>query len=134
MTEELKIEEIKAEENGAAAEAASAEAAVAETAAPQEAESAPESFDEMLEKSFKTLNNGDKVTGIVASIGTNEITVDLGTKHSGYIPMSELSDDPDVKPEDVVQVGQEIETFVIRVNDVEGTVQLSKKQIGRAHV
>ena len=83
----------------------------------------------MLEKSFKTLNNGDKVTGIVASIGTNEITVDLGTKHSGYIPISELTDDPDVKPEDIVKVGQEIETFVIRVNDVEGTVQLSKKRL-----
>ncbi len=124
MTEELKIEETKVEE--AVEEAA--EAAVA-APAPQETENAPETFDEMLEKSFKTLNNGDKVTGIVASIGTNEITVDLGTKHSGYIPMSELSDDPDVKPEDIVQVGQEIETFVIRVNDVEGTVQLSKKRL-----
>ena len=136
MTEELKIEETAAEataEVEAAAPVEIAEAAPVEAApaapAPQEGENAPESFDEMLEKSFKTLNNGDKVTGIVASIGTNEITVDLGTKHSGYIPMSELTDDPDVKPEDVVQVGQEIETFVIRVNDVEGTVQLSKKRL-----
>jgi 4-hydroxy-3-methylbut-2-enyl diphosphate reductase len=134
MTDELKIEEIKAEETAeaeaaAAAEAVSEETVSAEAPAPQETENAPESFDEMLEKSFKTLNNGDKVTGIVASIGPSEITVDLGTKHSGYIPLSELSDDPDVKPEDVVQVGQEIETFVIRVNDVEGTVQLSKKRL-----
>ena len=120
MTDELKIEETKVEE--AVEEAAAAPA-------PQETENAPETFDEMLEKTFKTLNNGDKVKGIVASIGTNEITVDLGTKHSGYIPMSELTDDPDVKPEDIVQVGQEIETFVIRVNDVEGTVQLSKKRL-----
>ena len=126
MTEELKIEETKVEEAVEEAVEAVEEAAVA---APQESDNAPETFDEMLEKSFKTLNNGDKVTGIVASIGTNEITVDLGTKHSGYIPMSELSDDPDVKPEDIVQVGQEIETFVIRVNDVEGTVQLSKKRL-----
>ena len=116
MTDELKIEEIKAEETAEAAaaveaapaEAASAEAAPVEAApveapAPKETENAPETFDEMLEKSFKTLNNGDKVTGIVASIGPSEITVDLGTKHSGYIPLSELSDDPDVKPEDVVQ-------------------------------
>ncbi len=126
MTEELKIEEIKEE----AAEAVEAAVETAPAApAPQETENVPESFDEMLEKSFKTLNNGDKVTGIVASIGTTEITVDLGTKHSGYIPMSELTDDPDVKPEDIVQVGQEIETFVIRVNDVEGTVQLSKKRL-----
>jgi len=126
MTEEIKIDEIKEEAPVAPAEA---EAAPAPVEAAPEGESAAESFDEMLEKSFKTLNNGDKVTGIVASIGTNEITVDLGTKHSGYIPMSELTDDPDVKPEDIVKVGDEIETFVIRVNDVEGTVQLSKKRL-----
>ena len=46
--------------------------------------------------------------------------MDLGTKHAGYIPMSELSDDPAVKPEDIVKVGDEIETYVMRVNDVEG--------------
>jgi 4-hydroxy-3-methylbut-2-enyl diphosphate reductase len=88
-----------------------------------------ESFDELLEKSIKTLNTGEKVTGIVQSIGTTEVTVDLGTKHSGYIPISELTDDPDLKPEDIVQVGAEIETYVMRVNDVEGTVMLSKKRL-----
>ena len=130
MTEEIKIDEIveEAPAETAAPEVPAEPAAPAETA-PAEAEPAVESFDEMLAKSFKTLNNGDKVTGIVASIGANEITVDLGTKHSGYIPMSELTDDPDVKPEDIVKVGDEIETFVIRVNDVEGTVQLSKKRL-----
>ncbi len=92
-------------------------------------ENGVESFDEMLEKSLKTLNNGDKVVGIVASIGSNEITVDLGTKHSGYIPVSQFSDDPDVKPEEVLKIGQEIEAVVVRVNDVEGTVQLSKKRL-----
>ncbi len=88
-----------------------------------------ESFDALLEKSIKTLNTGEKVTGIVQHIGTTEVTVDLGTKHSGYIPMSELTDDPDLKPEDIVQVGAEIETYVMRVNDVEGTVMLSKKRL-----
>ncbi len=88
-----------------------------------------ESFDALLEKSIKTLNTGEKVTGIVQHIGTTEVTVDLGTKHSGYIPMHELTDDPDLKPEDIVQVGAEIETYVMRVNDVEGTVMLSKKRL-----
>ena len=119
MTEEIK-NEVNAEPI--------VEAAAEVTAAPA-AEAADESFDALLEKSFKTLNTGDKVVGIVASIGPNEVTVDLGTKHSGYIPISELSDDPDVKPEDVAKVGEEIETFVMRVNDVEGTVQLSKKRL-----
>ncbi|HIY06861.1 MAG TPA: bifunctional 4-hydroxy-3-methylbut-2-enyl diphosphate reductase/30S ribosomal protein S1 [Candidatus Evtepia faecigallinarum] len=88
-----------------------------------------ESFADMLEKSIKTLNTGDKVTGVVTGITATEVNVDLGTKHAGYIPMSELSDDPSVKPEDIVKVGDEIETYVMRVNDVEGVATLSKKRL-----
>lgn len=93
-----------------------------------------ESFEEMLEKSIKTLHTGEKVIGTVASIGATEITVDLGIKQSGYIPLSELSDDPNVNVSDIVKVGDEIETFVIRVNDVEGTVMLSKKRLDAVRV
>ena len=74
-----------------------------------------ESFADMLENSIKTLNTGDKVTGTVVAITPTEIQVDLGTKHAGYIPVSELTD--------------EIETFVVRVNDQEGVVTLSKKRL-----
>ncbi len=88
-----------------------------------------ESFAELLEKSIKTLNTGEKVTGIVTGITPTEIYVDLGTKHAGYIPVSELSDDPTVKVEDLVKIGDPIETFVVRVNDVEGIVTLSKKRL-----
>ena len=88
-----------------------------------------ENFAELLEQSIKTLNTGDKVTGIVTSIGNTEIQVDLGTKHAGYIPYDEVSADPSVKPEDILTVGDEIEVFVVRVNDQEGTVQLSKKKL-----
>jgi 4-hydroxy-3-methylbut-2-enyl diphosphate reductase len=55
--------------------------------------------------------------------------LDLGTKHAGYIPVAELTDDPTAKVEDIVKVGDEIETFVMRVNDVEGVVTLSKKRL-----
>ncbi len=88
-----------------------------------------ESFAEMLEKSIKTLNTGDKVTGVVTGITPTEIYVELGTKHTGYIPVSELTDDPTVKVEDLVKVGEEIETYVMRVNDQEGVVTLSKKRL-----
>lgn len=90
---------------------------------------ADESFAEMLEKSIKTLYNGDKVVGVVAAISGTEISVDLGTKHSGYIPLEELTDNPEAKAEDLVKVGDEIECYVLRVNDVEGTVALSKKRL-----
>ncbi len=97
-------------------------------------EAMEESFEEMLEKSFKTLNTGEKVTGIVTAIGPTEVQVDLGCKQAGYIAIDELSADPNVKPEDVVKVGDEIETYIIRVNDVEGYAMLSKKRLDAVKV
>ena len=90
-----------------------------------------ENFAELLEleQSIKTLHTGDKVIGTVTGIGNTEVQVDLGTKHAGYIPYDEVSADPTVKPEDILKVGDEIEVFVVRVNDQEGTVQLSKKKL-----
>lgn len=88
-----------------------------------------ESFAELLEQSIKTLNTGDKVTGTVTGIGATEVQVDLGTKHAGYIPADEVSANPAEKPEDILKVGDQVEVFVVRVNDQEGTVQLSKKKL-----
>jgi len=93
-----------------------------------------ESFEELLEKSIKTLHNGERVVGVVAAIGATEISVDLGTKQSGYIPLSEFSDDPAVVASEVLKVGDEIEAFVTRVNDVEGTVALSKKRLDAVRI
>ncbi len=94
-----------------------------------ETDSGGESFAELLEQSLKTLSGGDKVTGVVTGISNSEVYVDLGTKHAGYIPMSELTDSPSAKPEDIVQVGDEVEVYVMRVNDMEGTAMLSKKRM-----
>lgn len=88
-----------------------------------------ESFEELLNQSFKTLNTGEKVTGIVTAITPTEVQVDVGAKQAAYIKFSELSDDPNAKPEDVVKVGDEIETYIVRVNDVEGYAELSKKRL-----
>ena len=98
------------------------------------AEGKEESFEELLNQSFKTLNNGDRVTGIVTAITPTEVQVDVGAKQAAYIKLSELTDDPTVKPEDVVHVGDEIETWVVRVNDVEGYAELSKKRLDAAKV
>ena len=87
------------------------------------------SFAELLEESIKTLNTGDKVTGTVVDITPTEVQVELGIKYPGYIPLSELSDDPTVKPEDVVKVGDEIETYVMLVSDRDCLVKLSKKRL-----
>lgn len=87
------------------------------------------SFEEMLDQSFKSTYTGEKVKAVVTSVAPNEITVDIGTKHTGYVPLAELTSDPSLKPEDIVKKGDEIELVVLRVNDVEGTVMLSKKRL-----
>ncbi len=104
----------------------------AEEAAPTvEAEAAPaeKSFDEMLEDSLKTIYNGDKVSGVVVAITPTEVSIDLGTKYSAFIPTTEFTEDGEVKLEDAVHVGDTVEAIVVRVNDVEGTAQLSKKRM-----
>lgn len=98
------------------------------------AEGNEESFEELLNQSFKTLNTGEKVTGIVTAITPTEVQVDVGAKQAAYIKLSELSDDPSVKPEDIVHVGDEIETYIVRVNDVEGYAELSKKRLDAVKV
>ncbi len=87
------------------------------------------SFEELLEDSIKTIYNGETVKGIVAAITPTEVTVDLGTKHSGYIPVEDFADENGTKIEDLIHVGDEVEACVVRVNDVEGTVMLSKRRL-----
>ncbi len=86
-------------------------------------------FAEEFEKSLITLNTGDVVKGTVIGITPTEVFVDLGYKADGVINATEISDDPTVNPEDVLKVGDEIEAYVYRVSDVEGTVGLSIRKI-----
>lgn len=88
-----------------------------------------ENFEEMLEESLKNMNTNERVKGVVVSIAPNEVIVDVGRKQSGFIPVDELSNDPTVKPEDVVKVGDELELLIMKTNDVEGTIMLSKRRV-----
>lgn len=88
------------------------------------------SFEEMLDDSLVTLRTGQIVKGTVISVSdAGEVSVNLGYKSDGIIARSEFSDDANVNPAEVVKPGDEIEVFVIRVNDGEGNVQLSKKKV-----
>jgi len=88
-----------------------------------------QNFEEMLEESLKNLNTNDKVHGVVVSIEPNAVYVDLDRKQTGYIPTSELSNDPTAKPEDLVKIGDELELLIMRTNDQEGMIMLSKKRV-----
>ncbi|MGN1097903.1 MAG: bifunctional 4-hydroxy-3-methylbut-2-enyl diphosphate reductase/30S ribosomal protein S1, partial [Clostridia bacterium] len=83
---------------------------------------------EQYEQSIVTLNTGDIKVGKVVRVTPTEVYVDLGYKMEGVIPAEELTDDPNVTPEMMCNVGDEVEVFVIRVSDIDG-VKLSKKKI-----
>lgn len=95
---------------------------------------APEkSFDEMsdmeaLEYSLNHMSTDQHVKGYVLAVTPTEIQVDIGRKHAGYVPIDEYSADPDVKAKDEVKVGDVLDLIVMRTNDQEGTVMLSKKR------
>lgn len=95
----------------------------------QENMNGEENWAQELENSLITIHTRQKVKGTVVEVRPNEVIVNLNYKSDGVIPASELTDDPFLKPEDIVKKGDVIEVFVVRVNDVEGTILLSKKKI-----
>ncbi len=86
-------------------------------------------FEEALEQSFKKVHTGERVKGYIAAVNNSEAIVDIGTKHTGYVPLSELTDDQTKKPSDIVSVGDEVELIVTKINDSEGIAMLSKKKV-----
>lgn len=86
-------------------------------------------FEKELEKSFKSTYTGERVVGEVVGLTPTEVQIDIGTKHAGYVPLSELTADPNAKIEDLVKVGDKLDLIVLRVNDVEGILVLSKKRV-----
>ena len=86
-------------------------------------------FEEMLEESLKSFTTDEKVHGVVVGIAPNEIYVDVGRKQAGFVPLAELSADPNAKAEDLVKIGDEMDLLIMRTNDQEGTIMLSKKRL-----
>lgn len=92
----------------------------------EESEAEPK-FEDLLEESFKNYNTDGRVHGVVVGVTPTEVRVDVGRKQTGIIPLSELSGDPNAKPEDIVNVGDELDLVIMKTNDQEGTIMLSKR-------
>ena len=107
-------------------EAAGQESASAAIAAD---DSAVESFEAMMEESLKSMSSDQKVRGIVVGISPSEIQVDIGRKQTGYVPIDEYSNDPTADPAKELKIGDEIELIIMKTNDAEGTMMLSKRRL-----
>lgn len=86
-------------------------------------------FNEALQMTFTELRPNEVVKGKIIGYNNNDVFVDLGYKADGLIPMDEFLDDPDFDPEKDLIPGKEIEALVVKVNDGEGNVSLSKKKV-----
>ena len=86
------------------------------------------SFAEALEVSLNSMNNDQKVKGIVLSVNSQEIKVDIGRKYTGIVKAEEYSYDPTADMAEEVKVGDTLDLIIMRTNDQEGTITLSKRR------
>lgn len=84
-------------------------------------------YKEELESSFRKLSEGDIVSGTVIAVSDEEVTLDLKYFASGIIKAKDISNDPDFHIMESVQVGDTMEATVIRMDDGEGNLLLSRK-------
>jgi len=87
-----------------------------------------ESFEQLLNESFKTIKNGEIVKGTVIGVKENEIVVNISAKHDGIISKNNYTSDPAAVLKDLVKIGDEIEAKIVKVNDGDGLVQLTCRQ------
>ncbi len=86
-------------------------------------------FAEAFEKTMTRIRGGQVITGTVISIVDGEVFVNIGYKSDGLIPKNEFSSDPEAKPDDLLKEGDSIDVEVIKVNDGDGNVLLSRKNV-----
>jgi small subunit ribosomal protein S1 len=80
------------------------------------------------EATFRTIEEGEVVTGHVVRIDKDEVLVDIGYKSEGVIPANELSIRKSVDPKDEVHLGEEVDAIVMTKEDQDGRLIMSKKR------
>lgn len=85
-------------------------------------------FEAALEESLNSMNSDQKVVGTVLSVNPTEIQVDIGRKQTGYIPYDEYSNDTHADPKTELKPGDKLNLIIMKTNDQEGTIMLSKKR------
>ncbi|HHW02729.1 MAG TPA: bifunctional 4-hydroxy-3-methylbut-2-enyl diphosphate reductase/30S ribosomal protein S1 [Thermoanaerobacterales bacterium] len=80
------------------------------------------------ERTFSEINEDTVIDGTVVKVSSNEVLVNVGYKSDGIIPLNELSSRPFENPEEVVKVGDHIKVYVLKLEDKEGNLILSKKK------
>ena len=125
----VEIAEAIAVEETAEAETEAAGEAVQEPETPETKTAEPSEFEKAFEKTMKRIRNGQVLEGTVISVVDGEVFVNISYKSDGIIPKQEFSSDPEAKPDELYKEGDKILVEVIKVNDGDGNVMLSRKNV-----
>ncbi|GAW93229.1 bifunctional 4-hydroxy-3-methylbut-2-enyl diphosphate reductase/30S ribosomal protein S1 [Calderihabitans maritimus] len=87
--------------------------------------------EEHLAENMRELRRGELIKGTVVQVTDDEVLVDVGGKSEGIIPLKELTYRPVTSATEVVEVGEEVEVFVIKPENEEGHPILSKRRADR---
>lgn len=85
-------------------------------------------FEQELEASFKKIDEGDIITGTVVSVDETGVVLDLKYYTEGFIPAEEFSREPGFNMKEAVQPGEEIQATVLRKDDGQGNILLSRAE------
>ncbi|MCR5102823.1 MAG: 30S ribosomal protein S1 [Butyrivibrio sp.] len=88
-----------------------------------------ESFEQMLNESFKTIHTGEVVEGTVIDVKPDEIILNIGYKSDGILTKNEYSNDNSIDLTEAVKIGDKIDVKVLKTNDADGQVVLSYKRL-----
>jgi small subunit ribosomal protein S1 len=79
-------------------------------------------YDEVYEKTFVTINDGELIKGTVVGLTKTDVVLNIGFKSDGLVSLNEFRDMPNLK------VGDEVEVMVVEKEDREGHLNLSRRQ------
>ena len=85
-------------------------------------------YEKELEASFRKIREGDVISGTVIDVNEEEVTLDLKYYTQGIIKAEDMSNDPAFSLLNDVKTGDVIEATVIRMDDGQGNILLSKKE------
>lgn len=85
-------------------------------------------YEKELEASFRKISEGDVISGTVIDVNEEEVTLDLKYYTQGIIKASDMSNDPGFSVLEDVRIGDVIEASVVKMDDGQGNILLSKKE------
>ncbi len=88
-----------------------------------------QTFEQMLNESFKTIHTGEVVEGTVIDVKPDEIILNIGYKSDGVLSKNEYSNDNSIDLTTAVKVGDTMDVKVLKTNDADGQVILSYKRL-----